>query len=262
MPASHAHGPRVSRTYRSPLWFTRILARIPSSTFLGRVARLPLRFIPQRPVETIRSGPLRGHHWVVASGVHGYWLGTYEGEMQYAVAHTVAPGGVFFDVGAHAGYYSLLAAALVTAAGRVAAFEPDARNIGHLKEHLRLNDAGNVAVIEAAVADRSGHARFAPEASGFGGALSETGAIDVATVSLDDLVDAGRLPAPHYLKIDVEGAEFRVLRGARKILEAVRPTIFLAVHDSEAAALCQGALTALGYAIRPIARDALVCMPW
>lgn len=243
----------------------RILARIPSTTFLGKFVRRVFRLVPRRSVEEIRSGPLRGRKWIVASGVDGYWLGTYEEELLDTVARSVRAGGVFFDVGAQAGYYSLLASRLVGPTGRVVAFEPDARNLGYLREHLRLNDATNVTVIEAAVADAAGSEGFAAERSGFGGALSETaaasgGTVTVRTVTLDGLVGSGAVPAPDYLKIDVEGAELRVLRGAAKILRASRPTIFLAVHTPDLERLCRETLTTLGYTLQPITDGAWLCV--
>ncbi len=240
---------------------TRSLAGIPSSTFLGGVLRRLFRRVPRRSIETIRSGVLRGHIWIVASGVDGYWLGTYEPEMREAVVRAVAPNGIFFDVGAHAGYYSLLASRLVGAKGRVVAFEPDPRNIDCLKQHLQLNGAANVSVVEAAVADVAGAAKFAPETSGFGGTLSPTGSAVVQTVTIDALVDIGALPAPNYLKIDAEGAEFRVICGARKVLRTVRPTVFLATHGPAAERQCFNAFECLRYAVRPITREAWLCAP-
>lgn len=237
----------------------RKLAGISSTTVLGRIVRLPLRLIPPQSILPILTGPLRGRRWIVASGVHGYWLGTYEAALQHAITQRVTPGGVFFDVGAHAGYYSLLASRLLGPGGRVVAFEPDTRNIAHLRRHLRLNRIKNVTIVKAAVADRTGTARFARERSGFGGALSNAGSRTVATVTLDGLISAGKLPAPNYLKIDVEGAELRVLRGAAKILSASRPIIFLAVHTPEMERRCGKTLAALGYRLRPIMRDGWLC---
>ena len=252
----------MRNAHRDAMTFAQRLARIPSTTVLGSIARRLFRLVRRRrPIETIQRGPLRGRRWVVASGVDGYWLGTYEREMQAAIAGSVAANAVFFDVGAHAGYYSLLASQLVGAAGRVVAFEPDARNIDRLTQHLRLNDAANVSVVEAAVADVAGAARFAPEASGFGGALSPTGSAMVTTVTIDALVDIGALPAPAYLKVDVEGAEFRVICGARKVLRTVRPTVFLATHTPPVERQCLDAFESLRYTVRPIMRDAWLCTP-
>lgn len=181
--------------------------------------------------------------------------------MRDAIAGVVAPSSVFFDVGAHAGYYTLLASQLVGANGRVVAFEPDARNVGILKQHLQLNSAANVSVVEAAVADVAGAAAFAPEPSGFGGALSPTGSAMVTLVAIDALVDIGALPAPHYLRIDVEGAEFRVICGARKVLRTVRPTVFLATHTPAVERQCLDAFKSLRYTVRPITRDTWLCVP-
>lgn len=240
---------------------TGLLARLPPTSLLGGVVRRLFRLVPRRPVEPVRNGALRGYKWIVASGVDGYWLGTYEPEMGDAVARAVAANGVFFDVGAHAGYYSLLASRLVGANGRVVAFEPDPRSIGYLKQHLQLNDASNVSVVEAAVADVAGAAKFAPEAGGSGGALSPTGTAMVTTVTIDALVDIGALPAPNYLKINAEGAEFRVICGARKVLRTIRPTVFLATHNPAVERQCLSALESLRYAVRPITGDAWLCVP-
>jgi FkbM family methyltransferase len=239
---------------------TRVLARIPSTTLLGKMARLPFRFIRPDSVMTVLTGPLGGRRWIVGSGVHSNWLGIYEAEMQRAITRTVRPGAVFLDIGAQAGYYSLLASRLVSETGRVVAFEPDARNLGYLKEHVRLNEAGNVTVVEAAASDASGTARFAAESSGFSGTLSGTGSAIVQTVTIDGLIEAGTVPAPNYIKIDVEGAEFRVLCGARRVLKAARPTLFLAVHNPAVERLCRDALATLGYVVRPISRDAWLCV--
>jgi FkbM family methyltransferase len=240
---------------------TQTIARVPSTTFLGRIVRRLFRLVPHRAVETIRRGPLKGRRWIVASGVNGYWLGTYEPEMQRAVERVVARGGVFYDIGAHAGYFSLLASQAVGPDGRVVAFEPDAGNLGHLREHVRLNGAGNVTVMDAAVADASGSARFAAPSSSFEGSLSRVGGVDVNTVTIDGLVESGTLPAPTYVKIDVEGAEFRVLCGARRTLQTAAPTLFLAVHSPAAERLCLDALAMLRYEVRPVTRGTWLCVP-
>ena len=115
-------------------------------------------------------------------------------------------------------------------------------------------------VIEAAVADAAGTARFAAERSGFGGALAAEGSVTVKTVTIDELAEAGTVPAPNYVKIDVEGAEFRVLCGARRVLKAAHPTIFLAAHTPAVERLCRDALTTLGYVAQPISRDTWLCV--
>ena len=79
---------------------------------------------------------------------------------------------------------------------------------------MRLNCIGNVTVVKAAVSDRCGYATFQTGGSRFEGRLCRDGALRVKIISLDELIGQGELPVPDYLKIDVEGAEFLVLKGA------------------------------------------------
>jgi FkbM family methyltransferase len=167
----------------------------------------------------------------------------------------VKPGTIYFDVGAHVGFYTLLASSLVQESGHVFAFEPLPRNISYLETHLEINAIENVTVIESAVSDHAGEARFDgasdkyAHARGFfsKGQLSDVGSILVPVVSLDELVLHGKLPMPDYLKIDVEGAELAVLNGARQLLTTGRPTIFLATHGAEVHADCVAMLQSLEY---------------
>lgn len=90
----------------------------------GRALRLPLHLIPRGLAVPILQGPLRGARWLVGAATHGCWLGSYELAKQLAFARWLAPGRVVYDLGAHAGFYTLLAARPVGPAGRVHAFEP------------------------------------------------------------------------------------------------------------------------------------------
>lgn len=219
----------------------------------GKLLRLPLRLLPRRMRMPILQGRLRGKRWIVGASNHGCWLGSYEFDKQHLFEQTVAPGSVVFDLGGHVGFYTLLAAELVGPTGRVFVFEPLPRNLAYLREHLRLNRVENVTVLEAAVSDRRGVVSFdeGPNSS-MGNIVAGTGSLQVSAVVLDELVAAGELPKPHYMKIDIEGAEARALAGARALLEAARPTIFLATHGSEVHRECCALLGSLGYDLRPI----------
>ncbi|MBI5688080.1 MAG: FkbM family methyltransferase [Verrucomicrobia bacterium] len=227
-----------------------------------RLLRLPLRLVPGFVRMPILSGPLRGKRWIVGSSIHDAWLGNYEADKQALFARTVTPGSVVFDVGAHAGFYTLLASALTGPTGRVFAFEPMPNNIAHLREHLRLNGAANVTVIEKAVADASGVATFTACGSNFQGHLLPGGELQVETVSLDELVEQGRLPLPDFVKMDIEGAEVRALNGARKLLARRHPTVFLGTHAMTDLGCnthepCCRLLRDLGYRLVPIGADTL-----
>ena len=73
----------------------------------GRVSKLSLRLIPPSTVVRVLQGELRGSRWIVGSGVHGYWLGSYEWEKQRVFSSLVDTGQTVYDVGANAGFYTL-----------------------------------------------------------------------------------------------------------------------------------------------------------
>jgi len=203
-------------------------------SFVGRLVRLPLRLIPKRAVFPILQGKLRGKKWVVGAGEHGYWLGSYELQKRRAFEREIGPSEVFYDIGANVGFYSLLAAHLTGPGGKVYAFEPLPRNVEYIRKHMALNQIEHAVVYEAAVAHQGGEVRFDPGASIATGHLSETGTVKVRQVSLDDLYAAGKILPPNTMKIDVEGAEYAVLRGAEYIIDAFQPLIFLDTHGRDA----------------------------
>lgn len=201
---------------------------------MGRLLRQPLRLIPDRTPMPILQGRLRGKRWIAGSHTHGCWLGSYENEKQKLFESAVNEGDVVFDIGANVGFYTMLASVLVGPSGRVHAFEPVPRNIRFLNEHLRLNRMSNVEVIEAAVSDESGETGFDDSPGSAMGFVSAAGALKVKTVAIDDLVAQGAVAPPDCMKIDVEGGEVLVLKGARSTLETYRPKIFLATHGADA----------------------------
>ncbi len=209
-------------------------SKINYRSFIGRIIRLPLRLIPQDAVMPIIQGRLRGKKWVVGAGEHGYWLGSYEYPKRRMFEKTVFPGAVVYDIGANAGYFSLLAAELAGAKGLVFAFEPLPRNIEFIKRHITLNQMNNIQVIEAAVSDQIGEAYFDLGASTAMGHLARSGELIVKSITLDGLLDEGKLLPPDIIKLDVEGAEFLALSGAQKLVEIYRPIIFMDTHQREA----------------------------
>lgn len=167
---------------------------IPKSSILGRILRLPLRALPKELRVSILQGPLRGKRWIVGASTHGCWLGSYEYANQRLFSKTIRPGSVVYDVGAHVGFYTLLAATLVGPQGHVVAFEPVPRNIGYLREHLKLNGITNVTVVEAAAGAGEGSAWFDEGPTSSMGHLSATGGLRVHTVRIDEMVAAGKIP--------------------------------------------------------------------
>lgn len=189
---------------------------------LGRLARLPLRFLPKSAVVPVLSGPARGTKWIVGSATHGAWLGTRERSKQAEFARSVNAGNIVFDLGAGVGFYTLMAAKLVGPYGHVFAYEPLARNAAFLRRHVALNQLVNVEVFEAAP----------PE--------------------LDATVMHGRLPAPHVIKLDLESGELQALLGMRAVLAKHKPKLFLATRSDALGSECAALLTSLGYLVKSL----------
>ncbi|MEH2006873.1 FkbM family methyltransferase [Nostoc sp.] len=223
---------------------------ISNQTILGKILRILLQFIPATTVMPILQGKLKGKKWIVKSGQHGAWLGSYEYEKQIIFQQIIQEGSIVYELGSNSGFYTILASVLVGSQGKVVAFEPHPQNLHYLKQHLRLNHLENVIVIDSAVSDSSGVIQF--DGSGFTGHISSQGELQVKTVSLDELIDTEQILPPNFLKIDIEGAEMLALTGAKSILSKIHPTILLATHGIEVHQQCCQFLNSLGYRLETI----------
>src|SRR5215510_4226956 len=192
------------------------LSAIPATSWIGRVARWPLGRIPSATVVPVLQGALRGKKWIVGSSTHGCWLGSYEWAQRRMFETVIQPDDVVYDVGAHVGFYTLLAATLTHRGGHVVAFEPLPRNLEYLRRHLRLNGTTNVTVVEGALWEDTGGVRILDGPASAEVRVDPRGTIAVHSLTLAHVVFEGGLAAPTVLKIDVEGAEIRVLRGGLK----------------------------------------------
>jgi FkbM family methyltransferase len=228
------------------------ISGISNQSVVGKILRSPLQLIRPQTVMPILQGKLIGKKWIVGSSQHGCWLGSYEYEKQTLFTQIIHQGSVVFDLGAHVGFHSLLASVLVGSQGKVYAFEPMPNNLYYLKKHIRINDIKNITVIDAAVSDSSGIAYFQENECSFQGNLASQGNIEVQTVSLDEMISQGRIPNPDYIKMDVEGAELKVLNGAKTLLNQLKPTIILATHGDEVQKECRSFLKSLGYCLQSI----------
>jgi FkbM family methyltransferase len=205
----------------------------------------------------VAGGDLRGANLLLDLQVDkDLWLGTYEPEVQTTIRSFCKPGMRVFDVGANIGYTSLLMAQAVGLEGAVVAFEPHPKNINRLQANLDLNPfAAIVQVIPLAVADQTGPARFQIHVSGGMGRLVGTsvkadrfiGEIDVSQISLDEFVYSRGNPPPQLIKVDIEGGEVLAIRGMKRLLREVRPTLLLELHGLKAAQAVWTALLAAGY---------------
>ena len=220
-------------------------------TPIGKLLRLPLKLIPGKTVLPILQGPLKGKKWIKGSSINGCWLGTYELDKQVLFSKYIKSGMTVFDVGANVGYYSLLASLLTGKEGKVFSFEPLPENISYLKKHLELNKLKNVKVIDRAVNDKISKLRFTFGDNRSAGHISNEGEIEIETTSLDEFIKAGNA-LPDLIKMDIEGAEYEALIGAKVLLKRKKPVIFLATHSNELRAKCLKLLIEFGYTISAI----------
>jgi FkbM family methyltransferase len=178
-----------------------------------------------------------------------------EGRMLRRLLATARQGDTFFDVGANIGTVTIPVA--MTGA-ECLAFEPAPANAARLAENAELNRLGNVTVVEAAMWSEAGTVALqvdGAEGAGRSRVVEDgDGTIEVPAATLDQFAGGGAA-APDLLKIDVEGAELEVLRGAAATLGAGRVReVFVETHplaleergarESDVAAL----LRDLGYA--------------
>jgi len=161
------------------------------------------------------------------------------------------PGDVWIDCGAHVGRYAVQAARLVAPDGLVVAIEPHPENFRELVHNLASNQICNVLPIRAAVWSEAMDLRLStiPEQS-FSHKIGDNGsaaALLVRSVTLDGLVKGLNLPSVNWIKLDVEGAECEVLKGAEWVLDCFHPTLLIEVHDTWAC--LRSTLETLGYHI-------------
>jgi len=167
--------------------------------------------------------------------------GTLEPPVQEALRRLLAPGDVFYDIGANVGFFTLIGARLVGPQGRVIAFEPVPWCAHAVGRNIELNDFAHAEIRAEAVGAADGRARLLVVGEASWSHLSSTGRhadvreeIDVRVVAIDELVAAGAIPPPGVLKIDTEGAELQAIEGMRATIERHRPAMVCELHDTNA----------------------------
>jgi FkbM family methyltransferase len=187
------------------------------------------------------------------------WTGTWEKEIAEVIAENVQKRTVSYDIGSHRGFMAGIMA--LAGASQVYCFEPNPENIEHLSMLRKLNPDLNLKVLDYAVSDKDGMAEFSimPESSmgklsesSFQSGVDNEGKIQVKVKALDNLIENGEIEMPGFVKIDVEGAEYSVLQGARKLIEKCWPTFVIELHSFNLANDCKKFLDDYGYSSRII----------
>ena len=167
----------------------------------------------------------------------------YESELKY-LHHFVRPGMVVVDGGANYGIYTLAAATLVGSSGRVLSFEPGAESFSGLMKNIKLNKLTNIGAYRAALSNRDGrthlyHVEPGPNSFSIGRPTNKAvSSEEVVTRTLDEVFREENIDDVGLIKLDVEGAEELVLRGATQIISHSRPVIIFESHAAAAKRLC------------------------
>lgn len=157
-------------------------------------------------------------------------LGSYEPYETALFLDAVGRGGDVIDVGAHVGYYALMAATALRGKGSVWAFEPHPANYHLLSNNIIRNALDNVLAAQAAVSDHGGTAQLYVAVDGNTGGHSlaakpgQTQSIEVAVVRVDDIVPSGTRIS--VIKMDTEGGEIEAFRGMKRVLRENAPAMF------------------------------------
>jgi len=184
------------------------------------------------------AGPAAGIRWRISPQCHRLaLLGTSAPEVQRVLVENIQSGWVVYDLGANIGFYTLLMAKLVGAAGRVVAFEPAPAMLAELKCQVALNGFEQIQVLPYAVAAADTQVTFelgaSPLMSRIVGSPGRAVAISVQARTLDRLVYVDGLPAPQLIKMNVEGSEVDVVAGGSRLFRERRPILVCEVHSPQ-----------------------------
>jgi FkbM family methyltransferase len=202
----------------------------------------------------IICGKLSGRLWTLGSGgkILRYITTTYELPLINLFEKHVSKGNVVYDIGSHAGYFTLYSSYLVGEKGKCYAFEPNKRVYRCLIKNIKINKRNNVFTFNVAVSDKEGFVFFKTgKGSGTGKISHDLGEYKVKVIKLDNFVKYETYP-PNVIKIDVEGEELNVLKGAKNLLTECSPLIFLSAHSQQLYDSCCEFLKSLGYEIKSI----------
>jgi len=158
------------------------------------------------------------------------------------IANGLRPGDCFFDVGAHQGWMSMVAARRTGRSGRVVAFEPSPPLVEFLSYHKRVNRLSQLDIVPKAVTNNDGAGVpfcLVGDGNDFMNSLLGTNApqdsprgkstIEIETITLDTFSRQSGL-IPRLIKIDTEGAELWVCEGAKHLLAHHHPALIIATH--------------------------------
>lgn len=208
---------------------------------------------PLESLAKIRRGQLSGLKYRITE--NSGWapiIGRWEPGAHFVYSRLIAKGDVVYDLGANCGLHTMLFSILVGENGRVYAFEPLPENIRELSENLSINGLKNVNIVQKAVSAKDGVEGFTTARQRKQGSLqakpsSDANRIDVLVTSLDSFVRSATTPS--FVKIDVEGVEGHVIKGASSLIKEYKPLLSIELHSPEQDVMVGSLLSEAGYSL-------------
>ena len=176
--------------------------------------------------------------------------------------------GVFIDVGANIGKYSVMVGKQLKSIGQVISIEASEEIFEILKKNIEINNLKNVTPINLAVSDIKGTAEFYLASKDLGTAHSlleikhQSKKIEVKQNTLDNIINDLKIKKVDLIKIDVEGVEPNVLKGAYNILKRDKPKIIFESLDKKCFEKCEKILKKIGYKIKRLGPIDFVAEVW
>jgi FkbM family methyltransferase len=206
---------------------------------LGRLARSIIAAMPRSTVaqQIGPYGPFQLDSRFAFSDFEAWGSGHNNGFL--ALVEACRGKNCVLDIGGHIGLVTLPVSSVLAPSGTVYTFEPAEANLDFLRFHVRKNDANNAEIVDSLIGDTEGLTQFFEQS----GATGQNSLVVKKNAELYQKVQRRQTTldrfcadhdiAPEVIKIDVEGAELAVLRGARETLRRSKPVIFLSVHPTE-----------------------------
>lgn len=171
---------------------------------------------------------------LLRKGIHGY-------SVTSCFYNELKKGMIVFDIGANIGYYSLLASKIINSNSKVFAFEPNERTITLLQKNKEINAYSNIVIIPKAISNTKGIGRlYLDRDSSVDDKIIDTNekrkTINIELTTVDEFIEESKI-LPDFIKIDVQGAEYLVFEGMKKLLHSKHPlkiiSEFSARHESD-----------------------------
>jgi FkbM family methyltransferase len=233
--------------------FERMLNLLPHFLFMRIQTAMKNKAAEHPKKYEIKDGPLKGRK--IFTGIQAEWQkeiveGIHDIKIFDYLKTINLESQVIFDIGANIGYHTMIFADLVGERGKVYSFEPNVFNCERIKKNLDENPdlSPRINVVNLAVSDKSGETSFFfsnsvdfGESSGSHIAGAQIPSLSVCykdfqqtivkTTTIDDFIELNDNLSVKVLKIDVEGAEDKVLKGCRYTIQKLSPCFIIEVHS-------------------------------